>query len=285
MRAAFIGLGQMGRRMVGRLDPHETGVWNRSPEIVRELEGKGFQPLGELETGVGNAEVVVTMLRDHEAVRQVGEAGLFAGLRAGTLWIDMSTGSPSAGESFHALAASQRARFVAAPVVGTLGPAASGQLMVLVGGADEDVESARPILERFGRVHKVGTVRQALAMKLMVNTLLAAYMDAVSECLPIADREGIGRSTVLDVLANSSVAAAVLKGKGRRWEERDYGDAEFPIGLLAKDLKLMLDLAGEHAIDLPGAGSLRDVFEVASHVDGKGHWDMAGVGEVLIPPL
>ena len=285
MRIAFIGLGQMGRRMVRRLNPQDTGVWNRSRDIVAVLGGEGYQPITDLEEGVRSADVIVTMVRDHHAIRAVGEAGLFAGLGPQTLWVDMTTGSPAAGESFHGLAASQGARFIAAPVLGTLGPAASGQLTVLAGGAPQDIDAAQPLLERFGTVRNVGTVRQALVLKLMVNTLLAAYMDAVSECLPVADREGIKRAELLSILAESSVAAPVLKGKRIRWESLNYQEPDFPIQLLAKDLNLMMEVAKEQRLDMPGAGALREVFEMASRIDGKGSWDMAGVGDALVPPM
>lgn len=281
MQIFFIGLGQMGRRMAARLDREETTVWNRSRAILEEFEQKGYQVAPDVETGTRNASIVITMLRDQDAVREVGERGLFRGLHQGQLWIDMTTGGPREAELFHALAASQGAGFVAAPVLGTLGPARDGTLTVLTGGTQGDVDRAQPILERFGRVHRLDSPRQALVMKLVVNTLLAFYMDAVSECLPLLDDEGIGRGQALEILMSSSVAAPVMKGKAARWKDGHYGDPEFPIALLSKDLDLMTALAADRGWDLPGIVALQGLFREASRQKPYQSWDMAGIGEAL----
>ncbi|NMP23509.1 NAD(P)-dependent oxidoreductase [Sulfobacillus sp. DSM 109850] len=285
MKILFVGLGQMGRRMATRLNADDTAVWNRSSGIVQEFKEKGYSVPTNLSDGVRDADVVITMLRDQEAVRSVGDRGLFSGLRPGQVWVDMTTGAPQAADSFHALAASQGATFVAAPVVGTLGPAQQGTLTVLVGGSDENIAKVRPVLERFGTLHVVGTPRQALVMKLVVNTVLAYYMDAVSECLPVLDAEHISRDKALALLAQSSVAAPVIKGKGQRWQSKHYDQAEFPIELLAKDLDLMTNLATQSGWDLPGVSALLTLFRQASQQEQSRHWDMAGVGEALAHPL
>lgn len=285
MQVFFIGLGQMGRRMAARLDKQETTVWNRSGAILQEFEQKGYAVAPDLETGTRNASIIITMLRDQDAVREVGERGLFRGLHPGQLWIDMTTGDPREAESFHALTASQGAAFVAAPVLGTLGPARDGTLTVLTGGTREDVDRAQPLLERFGRVHRLDSPRQALVMKLVVNTLLACYMDAVSECLPLLDDEGIGRGQALEILASSSVAAPVIKGKGARWKDGHYDDPEFPIPLLSKDLGLMTALAADRGWDLPGIIALHGLFREASRQERYQTWDMAGIGEALAQRL
>ncbi len=282
MRIAFLGLGQMGRRMVERLDPQETMIWNRTLDIVNQLGQKGYRPVPDLESGVREANVVITMLRDHQAVREVGERGLFLGLGRGQTWIDMTTGDPASAESFHALAASQGARFVAAPVLGTLGPAAGGTLTVLVGGLPQDIDAVHPLLERFGTVRRIGSPRQALVMKLIVNTVLAYYMESVSESLPLADAEGLSRETVLEVLEASSVAAPVLRGKGKRWIGSEYANPEFPIDLLAKDLGLMAESGEQAGLGMPGVLALRDLFFAAATGNAGRQWDMSGVGEALV---
>lgn len=269
--------------MVRRLDAGTTTIWNRSRPIVEELMQDGYIAMPNVAQGVAKADVVITMLRDQDAVRQVGEAGLYEALGPGKVWIDMTTGSPKAGESFAALSASKGAQFVAAPVLGTLGPAEKGTLVVLAGGSATALKDLDGILERFGSVRVCPGVREALVMKLLVNTLLASYMDAVSELMVLADAEHVSRDLVLDLMQKSSIAAPVLTGKGSRWKEANYRRAEFPIALLAKDLRLTLADALENQLLLPGVQSLVTLYEKASQTGGD--LDMSGVGEVLAHPL
>ena len=284
MRIGFIGLGQMGRRMARRLPVAQTWVWNRTRETETALTKDGYGQVDDLSQAVAQSEIVFTMLRDHEAVRQVGQQGLFAGLGTRSAWVDLSTGSPEAGESFHALAVSQGAAFVAAPVLGTLAPAEQGTLTVLAGGAPDDIARVRGLLGRFGTVHHVGSVKDALAAKLMVNTVLAYYMEAVSEVLVLADQEGLPRQAVLDLLQTSSVAAPVLRGKAERLIQGRYGQPDFPIDLLAKDLDLMVGEADRAGVDLPGVTAVRGLVRTAASSAVHGDWDMAGVGEALAKP-
>ncbi len=284
MRIGFMGLGQMGRRMVRRLPGADTWVWNRTREAEAVLQRDGYSLVDDLTSAVADSDVVFTMLRDHEAVRAVGQQGLFAGLGPRTTWVDLSTGSPEAAESFQALAASQGASFVAAPVLGTLGPAAQGTLTVLAGGAPEVVARVRSWLGQFGTVHNVGTVKQALAAKLMVNTVLAYYMEAVSEVMVLADGEELPRHVIVDLLQASSVAAPVLRGKASRLIEGRYEDPDFPIDLLAKDLDLMVAEARRVGIDLPGVAAMCGMTRIAASSGVHSGWDMAGVGEVMAKP-
>lgn len=281
MKVAFLGLGQMGRRMVRHLNASEVSVWNRSPAIVEELVRDGFRPVRDLAQGVAEADLVMTMLRDDQAVRAVGDKGLFGALHAGQVWVDLTTGSPQAAESFQSLAESAGAAFVAAPVLGTLGPAEMRKLTVLAGGTAAGMQLAAPYLERFGTVRTVASVRQALTLKLIVNTLLAYYVEAVSESLPLAEAAGLSRSEVLDTLAASSVAAPVLQGKTKRWQAADYRNPDFPIDLLGKDLALMTSTAEEAGWDLPGVRLMRDLFQEASAQAAHAAWDMSGIGEAV----
>ncbi len=284
MRIGFMGLGQMGRRMVRRLPAEDTWVWNRTRMAEDSLVQDGYRSVDDVTAAVAQSAVVFTMLRDHEAVREVGQQGLFAGLGPQITWVDMSTGSPEAAQSFQALAVSQGAAFVAAPVLGTLGPAIQGTLTVLAGGAPDDVARVRLWLDRFGTVHHVGAVQDALAAKLMVNTVLAYYMEAVSEVMVLADREGLPRQVVVDLLQSSSVAAPVLGGKAERLIQGRYGQPDFPIDLLAKDLDLMVAEADRAGVDLPGVTAMRGLARTVAASAVHGQWDMAGMGEALAHP-
>lgn len=280
MQILFMGMGQMGRRMVARLNRDETVIWNRTPSVLAEMaESGGWRVADDLKSSVAHSAVVITMLKDDTAVESLGAAGLYEALAPDTLWIDMTTGAPDATRRYTEVARWRQARFVAAPVLGSLKPATEGKLLVLAGGDSESLASALPILSRFGRVVEVESAEQALTAKLAVNAVLAFYVNGVAEALEWTDQVGLTRSMVLDLLAMSSVATPLLQAKAPRWEQHDYAP-EFPISMLHKDLKLAQNWAESLSVLTPGLDAIEGVYKRGT----ESAWadrDMAGIGEAL----
>src|SRR3954451_5907306 len=155
MKIGVAGLGKMGSAIAERLIEcgHELVVWNRSPEKIAPLVAKG--PVGAKSAAAlaGEAETVVTILFDAEAIDGVYRIadGILAADLSGKLVIDMSTVRP---ETSAALAADVRARggaFVECPVGGSTGPAKQGKLLGMAGGEAADVARAKPILDQLCR--------------------------------------------------------------------------------------------------------------------------------------
>lgn len=151
MTIGFIGLGLMGQRMVDNLlnNDYEVIAYNRTKEKAEELVKKGAK-LAETPAEVGqNAEVVITMLSDPEAVSKVafGESGFLYQMEQKSVWIDCSTVNPSSSMDFAQKANGMNIRFIDAPVAGSIIPAEKGELMFLVGGDKKDVEEIMPVLE------------------------------------------------------------------------------------------------------------------------------------------
>lgn len=280
MQILFLGMGQMGRRMVGRLNRDETVIWNRTPSILDEMAASGgWRVANDLKGSVARSAVVITMLKDDTAVQSLGEAGFYESLAPDTLWIDMTTGAPDATRRYTEVARWRQARFVAAPVLGSLKPAAEGRLLVLAGGESESLGAALPILSRFGRVVEVGSAEQALTAKLAVNAVLAFYVDGVAEALQWTDQVGLTRSTVLNLLAESSVATPLLLAKSTRWEQHDY-TPEFPISMLHKDLRLAQTWARSLSVATRGLDAIEAVYKKGAESAWAGR-DMVGIGEAL----
>ncbi|MGW2377262.1 MULTISPECIES: NAD(P)-dependent oxidoreductase [Kitasatospora] len=230
-KIAFLGLGRMGRPMARRLAAagYPLTVWNRSPG-----RAEGLTEAASPAEAVAGAGIVVTMLSDPQAVAEV--AGQFTpDLAPGTLWIDMSSIGPRA-------VAGLRARLphgvalVDAPVVGSVGPAAAGELGVYAGGEDADLDRAEPLLSHLGRVRRCGGPGAGAALKVVVIGGIVASVAVLAEVLSVAGELGVAQEAALEVLSSGPLAGVVARARTTT--------SDFPVRLAAKDLAL----AGERPL-------------------------------------
>src|SRR3954467_2010230 len=170
MRVAFLGLGRMGVRMAMHvLDAgHDLTVWNRSPGKTGELVAAGAHEAKTPADATAGADVAVLMLFGPDSVREV----LPSIVREGLLIIDSTTIGPAGAHGFGRLCKDNGARYVDAPVAGSLEPAASGTLGVLAGSDEADWPEAEKLLHLWGdpaKVRRIGAVGTGSALKLVVN--------------------------------------------------------------------------------------------------------------------
>ncbi|WP_240506258.1 Rid family hydrolase [Thermoactinospora rubra] len=252
---AFLGQGRMGVPMARRLAEagHEVTVWRR---------GAGIGPA----QAVAGAELVITMLRDPAAVREVLAAAL-PGLRPGATVVEMSTIGPEAVRELRALLP-ESVGLVDAPVLGSVGPAREGTLTVLAGG---DVSGCREVLEVFGTVRELGPLGAGQAMKLAVMNVVVPAQVLVAEAMAYGGAHGFAPADVLDVLA-----AIPLGGLAERLREPSR-ETRYALALAAKDLRLGAWPGGTLASAALGrleeamaAGyGERDLTAIATHVTGS----------------
>jgi 3-hydroxyisobutyrate dehydrogenase/glyoxylate/succinic semialdehyde reductase len=227
-------------------------------------------------------DLLFTMLAHPQAVREtaMGEQGFLDALPSGSLWADCSTVHPSFSREMAGQAQERGIRFLDSPVAGTLGPAAKGELLFLVGGDSDDVEACRPLLEVMGRkiVH-VGGHGQGTGMKMVFNLLLGEAMLAFSEALVLGQSLGISQDSLLDALLGSAVVAPFLQGKRHRVVAADY-EAEFPLKWMRKDLHLASLTGYEEGIALPAVNTVKEVFALAVG-DGRGEQDFSAIYQFM----
>jgi 3-hydroxyisobutyrate dehydrogenase len=263
MRVAFLGLGRMGAAMAGHLldAGHDLTVWNRTPGRADQLTSRGAAEASSVPAAVRAAEAVVLMLAGPDSVRAV--LGEVAGAApAGALVVDCTTIGPAAAREAGEQAVGHGLRYVDAPVVGSVAPAAEGTLGVLVGGSADDVAAARPLLDLWGdpaRVRHCGPVGSGNAYKIVFNAGLGVAMLGVGEALRLGRDLGLDRSSVLDVLAGGPFG--YLVGRRRAMFETDeYQPVQFSLELLGKDLGLALESA---RVELPATAAAARVTEEA----------------------
>jgi 3-hydroxyisobutyrate dehydrogenase-like beta-hydroxyacid dehydrogenase len=263
-KIAFLGLGQMGAPMAGRLlaAGHDVTVWNRTPQRAEPLVADGARHGSTpAETGQG-VEAAVTMLADPQALDAVlfGSDGLSGGLQEGATLIDMSTVGPEVVRRV-ADRLPRGVTMLDAPVMGTVPQAQGGELKILVGGDHDVFQRWRPLLEVLGTPTHLGPVGAGASMKLVVNSTLGAVMSGIGEALALADALGLDEEATLNVLADSVVGAGVTRA--RPSIESGTFPPRFKLSLAHKDLGLVNDEAGRVGRDLRVAIAAQEWFRSA----------------------
>ena len=280
---AVVGTGIMGGAMAGRLADHGFAVtaWNRDRAKAEALVPRGVSAAATAGEAVAGAEVVLTMLADGPVTEEVMGPAL-ARARPGALWLQMATVGIDATAALAGLAARAGLGFVDAPVLGTRQPAEEGALTVLASGPAQLRARADPVFEVVGRrVAWLGEVGAGSAMKLVVNTWIAALVGGLAESVALAEAVGADPAAFVDLVEGTAVGAPYVRAKGTMMIQRDYPPA-FPLRWLGKDVALAVGAARGHGLDLRVAPAVGELLAAAA--PDHGGQDMSAVVEALRPP-
>ncbi|HZW92447.1 MAG TPA: NAD(P)-dependent oxidoreductase [Candidatus Eremiobacteraceae bacterium] len=255
VKVGFIGLGNMGSLMARRLLDHgyHLELYDRDPAKAEALAANGglvAKNILELAHGV---DVLISCLTNDEAVQTVytGAEGFFAGARAGTVVLEMSTISPESSRELHKLGAKSGIEVMDVAISGSTPAAKKGILTLLAGGSRELFGAAQPIFQSVAKQYfLLGGPGSGTTMKLVVNTLLGLGMQAIAEAVVLGEKAGLDRKYLLDVLSQTAVIAPAHVGKLARIAINDY-TPQFPLRLMNKDFKLILETAAEARIPMP----------------------------------
>jgi 3-hydroxyisobutyrate dehydrogenase-like beta-hydroxyacid dehydrogenase len=217
------------------------------------------------------SDVVITMLADPSAVREVvaGDAGLLAGAHAGLVYIDMSTVGPADARLTVEKAAARGVRVVNAPVLGSVGPAERGELIVFAGGERDLVEGLRPLLQTIGKtIRYIGSNEQACAVKLAMNSLMAGQLQLFGEAVALATGWGLSRDQMLELLSTSPVVSDTVKARISTMYSPD-APADFTVRLARKDLHLAVTAGYDKDAFVPLISAAMETFTVALRDHGQ----------------
>jgi 3-hydroxyisobutyrate dehydrogenase-like beta-hydroxyacid dehydrogenase len=274
---AFVGLGQMGLPMAGRLldAGYDLVVWNRTAEKAEPLVARGARLVETPADAARQSEVVITMLASPDALEEVvfGPGGLAEGMDEGHTLIEMSTVGPDVVRDL-AERVPDDVDVIDAPVLGSVPQATDGSLKIFVGAETELFEEWTPLLETIGRPIYLGPPGSGAAMKLVTNSILGALMTGLAEALTLSDAFALEQSTVLDILAESPIGVTVRSK--RELIESGHFPANFKLSLAAKDLRLVSATAESAGLALPLATAARAWFDLADS-QGLGGLDYSAV--------
>lgn len=252
-RVAVLGLGTMGAGMARNLlrAGLTVDVWNRGPAPAAALAADGAQAHPDPAAAVAQADVVVTMLADADAVRSVATgAGMLAGMKPGAVWAQMGTIGVAATEELAATVAGQRPdlTFVDAPVSGSRAPAESGDLVILASGPESARAALEPVFGAVGqRTRWLGQAGAGSRFKLVTNTWLVFLIEGAAEVMALADSLGVDRDAVLALLGEGRMASPVAAGKARKMASGD-DSPDFPLRWALKDVGLAVDAAPDRRL-------------------------------------
>ncbi len=284
MQVGFIGLGIMGSRMAANLlsSGHDLVVHNRTRDKAEALLGAGARWAATPADAVRGVEVLFTMLSTPEVVQTLATAedGFLAAMDTGSRWVDCSTVHPGFARWMSGVAGAQGVHHIDAPVAGTKGPAAAGDLIFFAGGRREDIEYVRPLFDGMGKkVLHLGGSGQGAAMKMLFNLMLGSAMVAYSEALVLGKSLGLPPQTTAEVLLEAPVSAPFLRLKQPFIEAGDFA-AHFPLRWMRKDLQLAAQSAYEEGVALPALNVIKEVYALAEKA-GLGERDFAAVWQYL----
>lgn len=218
MNLGIVGLGRMGAAMSLRLRQQGFDVvgWDQNAGTNRALAAGGLRIAANARGVAADSEIVISSITEDHGVRQIFSKpeGFFDSDVKGKLFIEMSTLQPMTGRELAPLVEARGARLIEAPVLGTIPQVRNGTLLAMVGGRAEDLERARPVLEKMTRrIAHMGPNGSGYAMKLAANLGLGAYIQALAESLALGLQQGLTLEQMLDVLQEGPCASGWLKSK------------------------------------------------------------------------
>jgi 3-hydroxyisobutyrate dehydrogenase-like beta-hydroxyacid dehydrogenase len=286
MRVALIGAGRMGSAMGARVAGagHDLVVFNRTRSRAEDLAGRTEARVADSAREAAEfAEVCLVSLADDPAVTAtyLDDNGLIAGLQPRAIVCDASTVAPATVRGLNPLVAQKDAILLDTPVSGSVSTVESGTLTVMVGGDQDGLDRARPVLDTFAKsIFYLGDIGAGATMKLVVNSLVHSLNVAVSEALVLAEKAGLDRETAYDIFEAGAAGAPYVKYKREAFLRPGDGPVAFSLDLVAKDQELIHDLAAQVGARMDqGEASRKLVAEAVSA--GMAERDISEVAEFL----
>ncbi|MDP9174583.1 MAG: NAD(P)-dependent oxidoreductase [Planctomycetota bacterium] len=281
MKIGFIGLGTMGSRMAANLlkHGHSLVVFNRTRAKADPLIADGATWADSPAGLAAQVEIIFTMLARPDTVEDaaLGKDGFLSRLAKGCMWIDCSTVDPAFSKKMAAEAQARGIRFLGAPVTGSKIPAAQAKLVFWVGGDAADLDACRPLLQCMGsRIVHCGGQGMGASLKMVMNQVLGTELAAFSEGLVLGQSLGLSREVLFDALFNGPAAAPVVAVKRQRIEAGNYGQPDFALRWLQKDLELAAESAYHSGVAMPLTNLAKEIYRLAIR-EGHGDEDISAV--------
>jgi len=277
---AFIGLGIMGSPMAVHLQNagHDVVGYNLHPEKTKPLVDAGGSAAASIAEVVRDAEIVAVMVPDSPDVQDVllGEDGVFANAKEGTLVIDFSSIRPDVTVELAKAAKDKGFRLLDAPVSGGEAGAKNAALSIMVGGAESDFAEAKPILDAVGKtVVHVGGNGAGQTVKAANQLIVAANIQALAEAVVFLEAYGVDLGPALDVLGGGLAGSKVLDQKRSNMTTKSF-EPGFRIDLHHKDMGIVTSAAREAGVVVPLGGLVAQLM-ASARANGDGGLDHSGL--------
>ena len=271
-RIGFIGIGQMGKPMAGRLVDagYPVIIYDLSENCVNEFLKKfNAEKAHTISTLGEKSEIVITMLPDGNAVKSIAIANengnrLLGAMAEGSVLIDMSSSLPKTTKIIGEEIEKYGIAMLDAPVSGGVKGATNGTLAIMVGGSPTTVERCRPILQTMGnRIFETGSLGSGHAMKVLNNLLNAVGLIAASEAIVIGSKLGLDAELMIDVINASTGRNNSTENKVKQYILSRKFNSGFSLDLLLKDVSIAMDLASDNEVPAPMGKVCNEILAAA----------------------
>ncbi len=282
--ALFIGLGVMGFHMAGHLSRSiSTTVYNRSPAKAKAwLESFDGNQLSDLSRLPSHIRYIMTCIGNDHDLEQVylGEQGLIAHCKPGTILIDHTTASADVARRIASAAAKRDIGFIDAPVSGGEQGAIDGQLTVMCGGKQADFDSVKPLIDSYAKAVTLLGDHGAGQLTKMCNQLaVAGVVQGLAEAIHFSEQAGLDCRQVIDVISKGAAQSWQMENRYETMIQGEYNHG-FAVDWMRKDLAICLDEARRIGAKLP-LGALVDQFYADVQDMGGNRWDTSSLLERL----
>lgn len=260
----FVGLGIMGRPMVRNLMKagYSVTVYDIVSDAVEELASEGATPATSSDEVASKTDTIITMLPDSaDSERAIlGEGGVLAGAKKGSIIIDMSSIAPSMSQKIFQECSKEGVEMMDAPVSGGEPGAINASLAIMVGGKQEIFDQCYDLLSVMGsNVVLTGDIGAGNITKLANQIIVAANIEALSEAMVLAQKAGVDPERVFNAIRGGLAGSTVMEAKAPMMLDRNFR-AGFRIRLHQKDLRNVLQTAQELNVPLPVTALLQQML-------------------------
>jgi 3-hydroxyisobutyrate dehydrogenase len=281
MAIGFIGLGNLGKAIANRLiaEGEELLVWNRSKNKINGIKARTADSPKQV---IDEVQVSFLCLSDSHAVKSVleSDSGILKGDLSGKIIIDITTNHFDSVFSFYRRIQEKGGSYLEAPVLGSVIPATSGSLAVLVSGDKKSFDSVKRLLDKIGKkIFYLEKPSLATKMKLVNNFVLGSFMSTLGEALVLGEDIVGQKEMVLDILGSGAGNSSILSGKREKLLSGDFSP-HFSMAMIHKDLQYLEDLAKSQNRPLFNAMVARELF-AKSGPAGMENLDFSAIYTIL----
>lgn len=280
-RVAFIGLGVMGVHMAAHLARagYDVTVYNRTQAKAQQwVAANGGRAATTPREAAQDADIVCACVGNDDDLRAVvlGEAGAYAGMKSGAIFVDHTTASADVARQLHAVARERGLHFVDAPVSGGEAGAKNGVLTVMCGGDVEPFNTVQPVISAYAQaVTRMGESGAGQLTKMVNQICIAGLLQSLSEALNFGQRAGLDMAQVLEVISKGAASSWQMQNRGQTMCDGKF-DFGFAVDWMRKDLGLCIAEAKRNQAPLP-ITALVDQFYAEVQKQGGGRWDTSSL--------
>ena len=279
-KIGIVGTGMLGEAVGLHLMDvgHDVIAFNRTKEKTKKLEKKGARILDSPKQVAENSELVITIVKDADAVREVifGDSGIIDGKHDGMCIADMSTVNPNATREISKQIREKGIDYMEIPVMGGPNVAINGKLVIMASGEKEIFEKFKTVFESIAeQTFYLGETGTAHSIKLAMNLQIAMLALALSEGITLTKKAGFDPEIFLKILNSTYFKTGMSEGKAYKMINENVKPT-FTLANLKKDLDTINDAAESFDAELPMAKIARKIYADATDA-GFGDIDYTGI--------